>query len=182
MERRRAWGALRALVVASVAAASCGPSLYVKTDYDRAVSFSQFRTFRMGQGQLIQQGEMSPNPLVKDRIDNNVQAQLMARGLVPAGQDADLIVRYVAGARTVQELEAVDYPIGPVGPYWGPAYPADFWVQSYPQGTLVIDLYDARTNKVVWRAYCRAEGEGISDPAFIQKTVARAFESFPPRA
>jgi hypothetical protein len=62
---------------------------------------------------------------------------------------------------------------------WG-AYPQDFWVSEHPEGTLVIDLVDARTQKLVWRAYCTAQGSGMSDPAFIQKAVSRALEHFPP--
>ena len=62
---------------------------------------------------------------------------------------------------------------------WG-AYPQDFWVSEYPEGTLVIDLVDARSQKLVWRAYCVAEGTGMSDAAFIQKAVSKAFERFPP--
>ena len=44
----------------------------------------------------------------------------------------------------------------------------------------MIDLVDARSQKLVWRAYCVAEGTGMSDPAFIQKAVNKAFEHFPP--
>jgi hypothetical protein len=172
---KRAWG----VVVLMLAAAACAPALTVRTDFDRSVSFSQFRTFRVGTGQVLESGSIPPNTIVKDRIDKALWAQMAGKGFQPvAERDADLVVRYAAGARTVQELQAIDYP----APYWVGAYPGDFWVQEYPEGTLVIDLYDGHTNKLVWRAYCRAEGAGFTDPAFIQKTVAKAFASFPPPA
>lgn len=174
---RLMWG-----VVMGGLLAACGPSLTVRTDYDRALDFSRYRTFRMGETRQIMNGngngKAPVNTLVKDRIDNALQAQLAAEGLAPAGEDADLEVRYVAGARTRQELESSGF----VYPYWGGMYTDDFWIREYPEGTLVIDLVDATTNKLVWRAYVQAEGEGFRSAEFIQKAVARAFEKYPPRA
>lgn len=162
--------------------AACGPTLNVKTDYDQLANFNQFRTYRLEQGQLV--GErLSGNTLVKDRIDGALRAQLRGEGLAPTARDPDLVVRYSAGARTVQELYSSGWP---AFPYYGYEYgvfgPADAYVAEVPEGMLVIDLVDAHTEKLVWRAYVRAEGEGFTRPEFIQKAVARAFEKYPPRA
>src|SRR5262245_41724957 len=98
---KRAWG----MVVMVLAAAACAPTLSVRTDYDRNVDFSQFRTFRVGTGQVIESGSIPPNTMVKDRIDRALWGTLAGKGFTPVAQrDADLVVRYAAGARTVQEL------------------------------------------------------------------------------
>ena len=68
-----------------------------------------------------------------------------------------------------------------VGPMWGP-YPQDFWVTEHPEGTLIIDLNDGKTAKLLWRAHILSEGSGLSDPSFIQKAVNKAFEKYPPVA
>jgi hypothetical protein len=155
----------------------CAPALQVKMDFDHSASFTQYRSFQMGEGKVIENGVPSENTIVKDRVVAAVRDGLAMRGLKPAPEGADLIARFAVGARTVQELEAVGYPWG-VG-MWG-AYAQDFWIATYPEGTLVIDLIDARSQKLVWRAYCVAQGSGLADAAFIQKAVTRALEKFPP--
>lgn len=157
----------------------CGPTLQVKTDFDHAAVFNQYRSFRMGDETVIEKGTASDNTIVKDRVDAAIRTGLATRGLVqsPGPDSADLIARFAVGARTVRELEGVGYPLT-VG-VWG-AYPEDFWVTEHPEGTLVIDLVDARSQKLVWRAYCTAQGAGLADAAFIQKAVNKAFQHFPP--
>jgi hypothetical protein len=155
----------------------CGPTLQVKTDFDHGATFNQYRSFQMGEGKVIEKGTATENTIVKDRVDAAVQNGLATRGLIQAADHADLIARFAVGARTVRELEGVGYPVG-VG-MWG-AYPPDFWVTEHPEGTLVIDLVDARSQKLVWRAYCVAGGSGMTDAAFIQKAVSKAFEKYPP--
>lgn len=157
----------------------CGPTLQVRTDFDHKATFGQYRSFQMGEGKVVEQGAISENTIVKDRVDNAVQAGLATRGLVQAPDHADLIARFAVGVRSVQELEGVGYPVA-VG-LWG-AYPNDYWIVDHPEGTLVIDLVDARSQKLVWRAYLRADGTGMSDPAFIQKAVNEAFQHYPPAA
>src|SRR5262245_53379177 len=159
-------------------AVACAPSLTVRADFDRAASFDRYRTFRLDEGRVLDRGNTPPNTIVKDRIESALRSQLAAEGLVPAGHLPDLVVKYVAGARTVQELQTV----GNAGNYWGGPGMGDVWVEQVPEGTLVIDLIDAHTGRLVWRAHCHAEGEGLSRPETIQKAVAKAFEKYPPRA
>src|SRR5438552_17952119 len=167
---------LCALLFGAAVLIGCGPTLQVKTDVDHAAKFARYRSFQMGVGRVIEKGTVSDNTIVKDRVDAAIRAGLATRGLVQNADHADLIARFAVGARTVRELEGVGYPLA-VG-VWG-AYPEDFWVTEHPEGTLVIDLVDARSQKLVWRAYCTARGSGMADPAFIQKAVSRAFERFP---
>ena len=157
----------------------CGPTLHVKTDFDHAAAFNRYRSFQMGEGKVIERGTASDNTIVKDRVDAAIRSGLATRGLVPGTDHPDLIARFAVGARTVRELEGVGYPLA-IG-VWG-AYPEDFWVSEHPEGTLVIDLVDARSQKLVWRVYCTAPGSGLADPALIQKAVNEAFAHFPPAA
>ncbi len=127
---------------------------------------------------MIEKGAVTENTIVKDRVNAALRNGLMTRGLQPGADHADLIARFAVGARTVTELEGVGYPL--VIGMWG-AYPGDFWVTEHPEGTLVIDLVDARSQKLVWRAYCVSQGTGMSDTALIEKAVSRALSRFPPR-
>jgi hypothetical protein len=54
--------------------------------------------------------------------------------------------------------------------------------QDYQEGTLVIDMYDAKTKQLLWRS--SAEGT-LSDKAAknenkLDKAVAKMFKDFPP--
>jgi hypothetical protein len=158
----------------------CGPTLQVRTDYDHTISFAPYRSFALGESKVIDKGAVTENSFVKDRIDNAIKQALTARGLTLAEGQTDLVVKYAAGARTVRELETAGVP-PMVGPMWGP-YPQDFWVTEHPEGTLIIDLTDGKSGKLIWRAYIVAQGTGMNDAAFIQKAVDRAFASFPPPA
>lgn len=170
------------LVACALGAASCAPSLKVKTDYDQRANFSQYRTYEIQPGRFMVQGLPIDNSLAKDHIELALKSQMAREGLAPSSTNPDLKIKYVASARTVQELEGIGYPLGvyPLGVYAIPP-PMDVWVQEYPEGVLVIDLVDARTDKLVWRAFCRAEGEGFEKQAFVNKSVSKAFEEFPPQ-
>jgi hypothetical protein len=170
--------AVTTLLFGLAVAAGCGPTLQVKTDFDHAARFEQYRSFAMGEGKVVERGTATDNTIVKDRVDAAIRSALVTRGLRHGTSGADLIARFAVGARTVRELEGIGYPVA-VG-VWA-TYPVDFWVAEYPEGTLVIDLVDARSLKLVWRATCVAQGTGMSDPAFIQKAVSKALERFPPR-
>ena len=111
---------------------------------------------------MIEKGAVTENSFVKDRIDNAIKQAMTARGLALGGTQPDLVVRYAAGARTVRELETAGVP-PMVGPMWGP-YPQDFWVTEHPEGTLIIDLNDGKTAKLLWRAHILSEGPGPERP------------------
>jgi hypothetical protein len=154
------------------------------SDYDRSVNFTQYRTFKMLDGKMLPSSTGAPpNTLVRDRIREAVQAQLIAKGLTPSDTNPDLLVGFVAGAQRREELEGVG-PYDPgLGPYPGMWGPTDVWTTEYAHGTLVIDLIDARTKKLAWRSIVEADKNKIADlgsPSTIQEAVYKAFKKFPP--
>jgi hypothetical protein len=70
------------------------------------------------------------------------------------------------------------------GPGWGWAGPgwATTYVDTYLEGTTVVDLFDTASEKAIWRGV----GTGsISDKPYkasrkIVKLIAEMFESYPP--
>jgi hypothetical protein len=157
----------------------------VSTDFDRTADFSHYRTFTFAGEHIIVQGVPDDmNTLVKDRIRAAIGSALRSKGLQEASNAPDLLVGYVAGARTRTEIEGSGLYATGLGPFWegswwGPSY-THWWVYSYQEGTLVIDLIDAHTKNLVWRSYARAE---ISVPVTeekIRKAVDKAFKRYPP--
>jgi hypothetical protein len=170
----------------AVAAIGCS-TIQARTDFDRSANFGAYRTFKMLAGKALPSDTgVPPNTMVGDRIREGIKAQLIAKGMTPVDENPDVLVGWVAGARTRQELETMG-PYDPMmGPYMFPGYwgPADVWTTEYQHGTLVIDMSDARTHKMVWRAIVEADKNRLSDlgqPPVIAEAVKKAFAKYPPQ-
>jgi Domain of unknown function (DUF4136) len=158
----------------------------IATDYDRSVSFSRYRSFAIAGGHIQVDGLLDDgNTLLKDRIQRAISGALRGKGLVETPTGPDLVVGYIAGARTRTEIEGMQ-PYAPgLGPFWyggwwAPGF-ADWWTRTYDEGTLVIDLVDQATHRLVWRAYARAEvKEPVTDQK-VREAVDQAFARYPPR-
>ena len=162
-----------------LAACASGPAVH--TDRDPAVSFAAYRTYGWKQEPAIS------NPLLKQRIVAAIDAELAGKGwrLVPQ-TEADVVLVGNVSARDEQTIDAF---------YDGPGWTGWNWrremyasgalqrveVHTYKVGTLVLDLFDAKTQRAVWRA--TAEGtvpssqERINENAM--KAVREMFVDFP---
>ncbi len=182
-----------ALGLAAVLLAGCnsGDGPNVKTDYDKSVNFAQYRTFAFQPGRLVSRlgTPDTNNTLVAGRIQNAVVNQLMAKGLQPVTQNPDLVATYVAGAKTRQDIESMGpdpynspYFGGPFGfdrgAYFGAGY-NEFYTNTYTQGTLILDLIDPHTKKLVWRAYVSGPIDQ-PDQKTVNNAVSAGLKSFPP--
>jgi Domain of unknown function (DUF4136) len=172
------------LLVAIALAAGCA-TVAVANDYDRTTDFSRYHTFSFAGGRVILNGLSDDgNTLVKDRVRTAIIGALQAKGLVESATTSDLVVGYLAGARTRTEIEGMPPYAPEVGPYWyggwwGPGY-AEWWTRTYEEGTLVIDLVDAKTHHLVWRAYARTEvGSPVSEQK-VRDAVEKSFRAYPP--
>lgn len=166
------------LVVMAAALAACATT-EVDTDYDRRANFAQYRTFQLQEGRVLVNGvETEGDTLLTDRIEGYLRQGFAGKGLRPVAENADLIVTYTSGARNVMEVEPWDgYSYG-----WVTGFGDDAWVDEYQEGTLVIDVIDRRTNKLVWRGVTRTEADNLRSPAVIRNAVDEALDRYPPGA
>jgi hypothetical protein len=160
-------------IVLLTAAASFGQQ--VKTDYDRSADFSQYKTYSW---QKVQ----TPDPLWVDRIKQAVNASLTAKGWtqVPAGGNVAIVA--VEMTRNQQTLDTFYNGFGG-GWRWGGGFGnATTTVDNYKVGTLVIDLFDANSKKLIWRG---SSSDTLSDKSDtniknLDKAVQKMFNHFPP--
>jgi len=147
----------------------------VTTDHDHATNFYRYRTFKW-----IKEPKPS-NPLMKDRIVEAVNAQLAAKGLQLVEGEADLGVSANTATKEEQTLDSFYSGFGG-GWYWhrwgGPVV-----VETYTVGTLVVDLFDTSTKRVVWWGMA---SDTISDKPEkntekLSKAVEKMFKDFPPK-
>jgi hypothetical protein len=136
-------------------------------EYDHAVDFSQYRTWSWQAGVPV-----PPEPVPDRRIREAVARELAARGLAKVERDPALLVRYHAARSTRIELLPLDS--GSAAPLTG--------VRYVETGSLVVDLLDAVSGRVVWRGH--ATGALRYGPkeiaAQIDAAVAELMSRFPP--
>ncbi len=146
----------------------------VKTDYDHSANFGQYKTYSWEKVQTI-------DPLLVDRIKDAVNSTLAAKGwtLVPSGGDVE-----VFAVETTQNQQTLDtfYNGFGGGRRWGGFGNATTTVETYKVGTLVVDLFDARSEKLIWRS---SSSDTLSDNADkntknLGKGVNKMFQHFPP--
>ena len=179
------------LGIGLILAAGCAGQ-QVTTDYSPATSFSQFTTFAL----VSSPDTTAAQQLLDQRVRNAVQAQLTTKGLTPADrQNADLYVGYGMVDKTHRQLYTYNDGWGWGGGWgwryyrWGVAWPMTVQrrVETYTDGTVVVNLVDAKTKKVVW------EGEvpdvvnlPVDNPVRATKevdaAVTKLFTKYPPQS
>jgi hypothetical protein len=143
----------------------------VTADYDHTVNFGKFKTFMW-----IHPPEMSI-PFVGDRVMKSVNQHLTSRGLCEVSEGADLAVS--ANMATEEKHTWETYYSGD-GWDWGGGW-ATTTERTYEVGTLTVDVFDARTRKLVWQGVSvdRVHTHPEKNTKDNAKSVQKMFEKFP---
>jgi uncharacterized protein DUF4136 len=163
----------------------------VTTDYSPATPFSQFRTYA-----LVTPPDTGGQQLLDQRVRNAVEAQLTAKGLTPANRDsADVYVGYGMVDKTHTDIytyrDGWGWGSGWGWRYWrwGVAWPTTTHrqIETYTDGTVVVNLVDAKTKQVVWEGKAAdAVSLPVSNPVRATKdvdaAVAKLFTKYPPQS
>lgn len=151
----------------------------VKTDYDRAANFGQYKTYSW-------QNVNTRDPLMVDRIKSVVNAALATKGWTeaPSGGDVALVA-----IETTQDQQALDTFYDGFGGGWrwrgfGGLGEATTTVETYKVGTLVVDIFDANSRKLIWRGSASDTLSNNSEKNIkdLDKSVKGMFTHFPPDA
>jgi hypothetical protein len=170
--RRTAVGTMFFVVMLGTAFAQ-----HIKTDFDHQANFSQYKTYSWQ--------EIKPaNSLWDARIKNAVDAQLAAKGWTQVDNGGDVAIVAIKTTQTQRTLQTFYDGMGG-GWRWrgmGGFGQSTTTEQDYKQGTLVVDLYDAKTKQLIWRGSAQ---DTLSDKATkneknLDKGVAKMFKAFPP--
>jgi hypothetical protein len=151
----------------------------VQTDFDRQANFSQYKTYSWQ--------EIKPaNSLWDARIKDAVGAQLAARGWTQVENGGDVAVVAIKTTKTQRTLQTFYDGMGG-GWGWrrfggGGFGESTTTEQDYKEGTLVVDLYDAKSKQLIWRGSAE---DTLSDNAgknekTLDKGVVKMFNTFPP--
>jgi len=174
------------LALAMLGVSSCA-TMRIGSDYDRSASFSGYHFFTMMQRE--QHG--AHNPLVVTRAEDAIRRELVAKGYAEATDPAraDFAVDFTIGSEERTDINSYPAPYAGYGWGWGPGWwGAPYWggnldVRQYREGTLSIDVFDARSHRPVWHGWAKKEltRKDIQQSAEpIRKAVDAVLARFPP--
>jgi Domain of unknown function (DUF4136) len=153
----------------------------VKTDYDHSANFSQYKTYSW-------ERVKTRDPLLVDRIKEAVNAALSAKGWtqVPSGGDVSIVAM-----ETTQNQQTLNTFYDGFGGGWGwrrfgggGLGEATTTTETYKVGTLILDLFDTKTKKLLWRGSSSDTLSNNSDKNTknLDKGVEKLFKKFPPNS
>jgi hypothetical protein len=149
----------------------------VKTDYDRNADFGKYKTYSWEQVK-------TKDPLDVERIKNAVNMTLAAKGwtLVNSGGDVCIVAMEIT-----QNQQTLNTFYDGFGGGWrwrgfGGFSEATTTTETYQVGTLVVDLFDAKTKELIWRGNSSDTLSNNSNKNIenLDKGVEKMFNKFPP--
>lgn len=158
-------------------------SMSVWTDYSEGVDFSELETFQYRDSST---NLSSSSPLVHQRIVTALEQQMVASGMKKVDSNPDVLVSYYASTTEQLQFRTTYTGVSSWGRRrrgWGVGMSGSTTTAStFEQGTLVIDVWEAQENQLVWRA--EIEDSLSSNPDRnqdrINNGIAKAFRDFPP--
>ena len=170
------------LVLASALLGTVAQAQNTSAGYDKDVDFTKYKTFTFDESG-------ARNPFVNNQIVAAVERELTSRGLTKVDTDPDLRVVYLAASGPNLQVASLPFyqVVNPA--YSGLVGGASMAMWDVTTGTLVIDLFDVKTDRVVFRgtatdvlqrapsADLRADAKLVSKP--INKGIAKIFKKYP---
>ncbi|WP_396178949.1 DUF4136 domain-containing protein [Flavobacterium sp.] len=160
---------------------SCS-SIKVQTDFDKSVSFEQYKTFAFYKPGV---DKVEISDLDKKRVLKSIETTLLAKGFVKS-ENPDLLINFFTKSR--EQVDVNTFNNG-WGYGWGWGWNPWMWggnqtsVIRTTSGTLFIDLIDAKKKELVWQG----EGDGEifrnqkNKEERIQEFVTKILEQYPPK-
>ena len=128
----------------------------VFVDYDSSMDRAAYEKFDWAPTPETSLEEI--DPVIHSQIKNAIEFYLSQGGLAQVDEGMpDLLVTYHTGVAGLVRLDAASYgyDYGPDWTWdqaWGEeAGDFDEKVRTYPRGTLIIDIWDLKAERVVWR-------------------------------
>jgi hypothetical protein len=162
----------------------------VHTDYDHTIKFSQYKTYSWGKVQTT-------DPFYVSRIQQAVDGQLQAKGwqLQPTG--GSITIFATDNIHNQQEVQTMYDNLG-AGWGWGWGWGGWGWgggwpgpaiglgtsttaTVNQPVANLVIDLFDGKTKKLLWRSLSIEDLSSKADKntKMVDGDVHHMFKDFP---
>jgi Domain of unknown function (DUF4136) len=170
-----------AIIGAIILTSLCVAAQEVRTHYDKSYDFSKAKTF------TIKIGTRWGNPTNEEYSKAVIAEDLTAKGYTPAAPDssADLLVVIHGATQDRTSVQSFYSGTGVENFGWaGPAGTSSTWETQYKVGTGVVDIFDTKTRKLVFRGVAEDEisPQGEENQKKIDNASTKMFKDFPSRA
>jgi hypothetical protein len=152
------FSALLVLGLVLVAGPAFAQKVYI--DYDKEFTAGDIKTFAWAD--TSETSVEDANPLLHSRIVNGIEYYLTLGGIREVNDDPDVYVTYHGSSEQEVRFDT---------DHWGYGYPSAWYgggfyggyphhggygtstttMRTYEKGTLVVDVWDAKSKKLVWR-------------------------------
>src|ERR1700722_16021164 len=167
MKIKSVWCAILLCMTATIALGQT-----VSVNYNQSQSFAGYHTYAWGSNNANQ----IKNSILAQVAMQNVDAALQGKGLqkVDENQTPDLIVTANGGMQ--QQTSYTAMGMRGFGGGMGTITP-----QQNVIGTLIVDLYDAKGQSLVWRGIAQntLDNNGNKNQQLVQKAVTKMFKQWP---
>jgi hypothetical protein len=160
----------------------------VRSEYDHGADFARFHTFNFVSP--LSTDKLGYSSIVTQQLKTAVTAQMEQRGY-KLDPSPDLLVNFSGRLQEKTSIESTPAPsyggyygyrAGYYGAWPGYAMGSDVYTVHYTEGTLNVDLIDARTMQMVWEGVTVGEikQKHLKDrEATINKAVSNIFTKYP---
>jgi len=149
----------------------------VKTQTLPNFDFSQLHTF------FVKIGTSWGNPIGESQVKDMVAQTLAAKGWTQAASEDTADAEVVIHGATQQKHSLDTYYSGMGGWGWGGMGTATTTTTTYTVGTMLIDIFDAKEHKLVYRGTAQDQLSDKTEKNVkkVQKALDKMFKDFPPK-
>ena len=144
----------------------------VSVNYNRSQSFSQYHTYTWASDNTNQ----IQNSILAQQAKSDIDTAMQAKGLqlVPESQNPDIILTASGGMKQQTSYSAMG--MRGFGGGMGTITPEQNVI-----GTMIVDLYDAKTKSLVWRGIAQntLTNNGNKNSQLVSKAVVKMFKQWP---
>ena len=154
-------------------------TIRVETDFDPDADFELFKTYKWIEHAKKTDSAMMKDPLIRSHIIDAVENEMDAKGYFKAvNEKPDFLIAFYAGSRKKVDVTHYHYRYG----RWGRFAGRDISVRKYKEGTLIVDIIDAKTRQLAWRGWARSVLHGRENAAEdIKASVNKMLGRYPPK-
>jgi hypothetical protein len=156
----------------------------VRYNFASGVDFSGYRTYRW----VPTPGAEQLDEITDTQLRGAIEAELAAKGLIKSDSEVtDAILTYQTSVGTEKQVTTIDN--GYYGPGWGwygygGGGMSTSTTSTIVTGQLVLDIYDAKDKKMIWRGTASKTLDMKAKPEKrqknIRKAMAKLLKNYPP--
>jgi hypothetical protein len=164
---------------------ACSNAPIVRSDYDPRADFSSYRSFAFMEP--LGTDRAGYTTLLTERLKRAVALQMESRGYIYQEKNPDVWINFQSQVQSKTEyvppppmMWGVGYGFGFYGGWPGYAFGPD--VIQYNEGTLKVDLIDARRRQMVWEGIGTTLLGNTQQPAseaLVENMVSSIFARYP---